>query len=964
MIKKIVRKTAKYIIAISSATIVAALNAWSEPAPNGAQTCTALTGTWSGSGNTWTATTSSGVGVTATLSAQAGGNFTGGTDVLNSIPAFSETSAQGAPSLSMVFYWDTTAEATTQSSTDGVSGNMVLTFDRPILNPIVHFDRVGGVDGTSSNSAYIEVVTPGASLTRLAGLTHFETETNRLFRTIGESSAGAESSAISSQGTAAGSVMVNGFHSEVNFELTGGGLEGAGGDGFEISVCGHESDFGDAPSSYGTRIVDQGPTHQLTAGAASLFLGTGVDAETNATVSSGTASDDTDEGVTLPSFKQNVETLIPVSVVGNGYLQAWIDWDGNGTFNSNEAIAVDVVDGGLGDADGVVNSQISIAVTPPQSSTTALTFARFRWASTTGHGAKGGAPDGEVEDYAFTIAPSITHNCTTGSSATGSGYATSGTGGFRNAIWWFDWSCGGSIFEAGDIVNKAWNLPAGITVQAQVSNITQSIQSYNSGDGSGDIWPSMYGGINPVGLENAVTGEDPNLNITWSATQNGSPISVDLILFEAEDLGNEEILSATTNGTTWEPIEYAGEVYAAFPQGGAQVIETDAANTGPGTLLVLTEDITNLDVEITSTGHTAVGMGFLLPIDIGDAPNSYGNGGGHYAQHTVSSAAIQPAAVTLAASLTYSALVPDAIVYMGVEKPDSDPTTLASADSLGDDSNGNDDEDGVTIPAISPGASLSFPVSVTGAGGYLQAWIDWNGDGDFIDSNEQIAINAQDGITGVSGRTDDSDSDSNMITITTTAPENIVVNQTSHIRFRWSTQANISLTDMAPDGETEDYSFTILGLNAELTGSKTISVFNPSNSENVYALPGEDVIYTLSITNTGDGSVDTDTVVLIDRLPSEIEFFNGDIDLGGPNTYSGNDPVGFVDSNSGLTFTYNSDVGYSNQAQRPADFASCSYTPITGYDANVTYICFNPKGQMAAGDPDPNFSVSFRARIK
>ncbi|MFC7292765.1 GEVED domain-containing protein [Hirschia litorea] len=964
MIKKIVRKTAKYIIAISSATIVAALNAWSEPAPNGAQTCTALTGTWTGSGNTWTATTSSGVGVTATLSAQAGGNFTGGTDVLNSVPAFSETSAQGAPSLSMVFFWDTTAEATTQSSVDGVSGNMVLTFDRPILNPIVHFDRVGGVDGTSSNSAYIEVVTPGASLTRLAGLTHFETETNRLFRTIGESSAGAESSAISSQGTAAGSVMVNGFHSEVNFELTGGGLEGAGGDGFEISVCGHESDFGDAPSRYGTRIVNQGPTHQITTGAASLFLGTGVDAETNATVSSGTASDDTDEGVTLPSFKQNVETLIPVSVVGNGYLQAWIDWDGNGTFNSNEAIAVDVVDGGLGDADGVVNSQISIAVTPPQSSTTALTFARFRWASTTGHGAKGGAPDGEVEDYSFTIEPSITHNCTTSSSATGSGYATSGTGGFRNAIWWFDWSCGGSVFQAGDIVNKTWSLPAGITVQAQVSNITQSIQSYNSGDWSGDIWPSMYGGINPVGLRNAIVGDDPRFDIEWSAIQNGSPISLDLILFEAEDLDGDEILSAVTDGANWEPIEYQGEVSAAFPMGGSQVIEVDPANGGPGTLLVLSEDIANLNVELTSNGITAVGMGFLLPIDIGDAPNSYGNGGGHYAQHTVSSAAIQPAAVTLAASLTYSALIPDAIVYMGVEKPDSDPSSLASADSTGDDALGSADEDGVTMPAISPSASLSFPVSVTGSGGYLQAWVDWNGDGDFLDAGEQIATNAQDGITGVNGRTDDSDATANTITISATAPETLVINQTSHVRFRWSTQLDLGLNDVAPDGEVEDYSFTVLGLNAELTGSKTISVFDPTNSGDVYALPGEDVIYTLNVANTGDGSVDTDTVLLIDRLPDEIEFFNGDIDTDGPNTYAGSDPVGFVDSSSGLTFTYNSDVGFSNQAQRPADFAACNYVPSAGYDSNVTHICFNPKGQMAAGDPDPSFAVSFRARIK
>ena len=96
----------------------------------------------------------------------------------------------------------------------------------------------------------------------------------------------------------------------------------------------------------------------------------------------------------------------------------------------------------------------------------------------------------------------------------------------------------------------------------------------------------------------------------------------------------------------------------------------------------------------------------------------------------------------------------------------------------------------------------------------------------------------------------------------------------------------------------------------------------------------------------------------------EAPLANGDIDAGGPDTYSGSDPVGFVDNSSGLTMTYASDVGFSDQATRPADFASCTYNPAAGYDPAVTYICLNPKGAMAAGDPDPQFAVAFRARIK
>ena len=149
---------------------------------------------------------------------------------------------------------------------------------------------------------------------------------------------------------------------------------------------------------------------------------------------------------------------------------------------------------------------------------------------------------------------------------------------------------------------------------------------------------------------------------------------------------------------------------------------------------------------------------------------------------------------------------------------------------------------------------------------------------------------------------------------------------------------------------------------AELSASKTIALFDGGSG--AYALPGEDVIYTINVSNTGTGPTDTDSVVLIDRMPDEVEFFTGDIDTGGPDNYTGTDPVGFVDNGSGLTFTYASDVGFSNLGTRPADFASCTYTPTGSYDPNVTYICFNPKGQMPAGDPDPGFSVAFRARIK
>jgi len=63
-----------------------------------------------------------------------------------------------------------------------------------------------------------------------------------------------------------------------------------------------------------------------------------------------------------------------------------------------------------------------------------------------------------------------------------------------------------------------------------------------------------------------------------------------------------------------------------------------------------------------------------------------------------------------------------------------------------------------------------------------------------------------------------------------------------------------------------------------------------------------------------------------------------------------------------LIFNFGTDVGFSNGATRPVDFAACNYTPVpSGYDESITYICFNPKGEMLANS---GWSVSFRARIK
>lgn len=142
-----------------------------------------------------------------------------------------------------------------------------------------------------------------------------------------------------------------------------------------------------------------------------------------------------------------------------------------------------------------------------------------------------------------------------------------------------------------------------------------------------------------------------------------------------------------------------------------------------------------------------------------------------------------------------------------------------------------------------------------------------------------------------------------------------------------------------------------------LTCPTTVAVLQANKTnrihDDLYALPGNDVIYTIGVSNVGTGPTDDDSIVLIDSMPSEVAFYRGPL---------ATDAVTFTETGvTGLDFVYSRDVGYSNAAAKPANFSQCTYVPTAGYDAAVTFICFNPKDALAAGT---SFDLEFRARIK
>lgn len=170
------------------------------------------------------------------------------------------------------------------------------------------------------------------------------------------------------------------------------------------------------------------------------------------------------------------------------------------------------------------------------------------------------------------------------------------------------------------------------------------------------------------------------------------------------------------------------------------------------------------------------------------------------------------------------------------------------------------------------------------------------------------------------------------------------------------TPAALPVTVTNGDTTTDvDFGFDIS--TALLEASKDVQMATASQ----YAIPGEDVIYTITTFNRGDGRTDRNTLFMVDSLPHDISFYNADMD--GPGGVTA-DPVAFMQNGAGLNFDYTRDIGYAAAGPKPANFAACNYTPMGTYDDNVAYICFAPNGRMAAGNPDPSFAVSFRAGIK
>jgi trimeric autotransporter adhesin len=164
------------------------------------------------------------------------------------------------------------------------------------------------------------------------------------------------------------------------------------------------------------------------------------------------------------------------------------------------------------------------------------------------------------------------------------------------------------------------------------------------------------------------------------------------------------------------------------------------------------------------------------------------------------------------------------------------------------------------------------------------------------------------------------------------------------------------------EGTVTDFnlgSFTVVIPQPSLTIVKSSTVLSdPTGGANPKRIPLAVVRYDISVTNSGPGTVDSNTLVITDPVPTGTTMYVATAPPG---------PVVFTNgagtSASGLTFVYASNVTYSSVGES----GPWTYVPVpdaNGYDANVKAVRVAPGGIMsAAGTGNPTFTVQFRVRI-
>ncbi|WP_456446518.1 GEVED domain-containing protein [Thiolapillus sp.] len=572
---------------------------------------------------------------------------------------------------------------------------------------------------------------------------------------------------------------------------------------YRLDILGE--DWGDLPDSYATSTGANGPSHQVDPGNP-LMLGSCVDTEVDGQPGAGADGDDLTQGSSTVGlcaddedgvvFVNGSELFacqtndISVTANRNALVDAWVDFDGDGTFGPGERVfSSQPVNA------GVNNLQIDV----PCNAAAGTSYARFRLTSGGVQSPDGPAADGEVEDYQVTI----------------------------NG---FDMGDAAASYPVDIASNGAVHGVAASNPMYLGSCVDTELDGQPSAGADGDdsnAGTAVVGTCQNNDDEDGVTFDSPiaaclATNITVTANVAGvldawMDFDADGSWSSSEQIFSGQTLSAGANSLSFTvPCNAAlGDTQLRFRFSSAGVSTPDGAAP---------------DGEVEDYAVT------VMSTDLGDLPDSYGT--------------------LLASNGAVHAFDASSTLYLG-SCVDGEHDGAPGATDNGDDAatgtpvagvcSGGDDEDGVLF--VQPWvAGNNTDITITAsAAGMLDAWADFNGDGDFADSGERIAA----GVNLAAG--------SNLLTVAVPAgaiPGNI------HTRFRLSSAGVAGPTGIAPDGEVEDHLVSLI-LSTDLMLEKAVSLTTDADGSGGYTL-GDVVTFTLTLTNQGPNNatgVDVQDVV-------------------------------------------------------------------------------------------------------
>ncbi|MCP4166137.1 MAG: hypothetical protein GY759_09620 [Chloroflexi bacterium] len=525
-------------------------------------------------------------------------------------------------------------------------------------------------------------------------------------------------------------------------------------------------DFGDAPDpSYPTLLTNDGARHVIVPGYHLGNSAISLDSEPDGQPDPAALGDDNDGNDDEDGIVFITQPLIPgqnaiidiynSSTILNpqpGFLDGWIDFDGNGSWaDAGEQIFTSYPLSVLG--------YNSVFVPIPAGATpNTVTYARFRFSSAGGLSYTGQASDGEVEDYVVRIGEELVIKWAQWPDLDVTGYHAHDNNPDVHIA--DDWQC-----QGGDVTDLHWwgnyeSIPA--------LNWGFRLSIYGDLNGAPDLGSSPLWTVDaPIGSGSGQVQETP-----YGTNSTGQPIyhyRYDLLTPFPQIPGNI----------------YWLDIMALSQPGGGQVMWLWQGNNDP---LILSQPVQWSPPQ--PGGYTAsltdLNMAFVITsqleepeLDFGDAPDSV-----PFPRYPT----------LLANNGARHQIIPG--FYLG-NSIDADADGQPTFQANGDDNDGNDDEDGITFTTpLFPGQPACVTANLTNvasAAAALDAWIDFNGDGDWTDLGEQI-FTSKPLATGINTGP----------SFCFPVPAGANAGHT-YARFRLSRAGGLPPDGAAPDGEVEDY---------------------------------------------------------------------------------------------------------------------------------------------------------------